>query len=68
MMVGGDLSEAGGALFAPLTHQTKTLLRFGRQPRLLRASLGYRSGCLGAALLALGALSAQPRKESGDGG
>jgi glucokinase len=68
VVLGGGLSEAGGALFAPLADQTKALLRFGRQPRLLRASLGYRSGCLGAALLALDAASAGLEEESDGGG
>lgn len=68
VVLGGGLSEAGEALLGPLTHQTAAVLRLGRQARILRAALGYRSGCLGAALLALDAVAAEPAEKSGGTG
>jgi glucokinase len=56
MVVGGGLAEAGDALLGPLRSGLRERITFHREPRLTRAALGDRAGCLGAALLALDTL------------
>ena len=55
MVLGGGLAEAGGALLDPLRVAIRARLRFQREPVLVHAALGDEAGCIGAALLALGA-------------
>ena len=53
IILGGGLSRAGAALFAPLTARVTNSLGFQRVPRLIPATHGDDAGCLGAAILAL---------------
>lgn len=57
IVLGGGLSEAGDGLLAPLRRAVRERLTFHREPALVRAALGDRAGCLGAALLAVDALA-----------
>lgn len=50
VVIGGGLSNAREALFAPLAARVDELLSFHRRPRLLRAALGADAGLLGSAL------------------
>lgn len=52
IVIGGGLAEAGDRLLAPLRERLAERLTFQRRPRLVRAELGDRAGCLGAGLLA----------------
>lgn len=52
IVIGGGLSQAGGALFEPLTAKLDALLTFHRRPLLLPASIGEDAGVIGAALRA----------------
>ena len=52
IVIGGGLSRAGDALFAPLTSRLDERLSFHRRPRLVPAQLGGNAGLLGAALIA----------------
>ena len=56
VLVGGGLAESGETLLAPLRADLDTRLTFQRRPRLVKAALGDRAGCLGAACLAWDAL------------
>ena len=51
-MIGGGLSRAGDALFAPLAARVNERLSFHRRPLLVPARLGDDAGLLGAALIA----------------
>ena len=52
VLIGGGLAESGAALLDPLRAEVGSRLTFQRPPRLERAALGVRAGCLGAACLA----------------
>ncbi|MDR6906804.1 glucokinase [Agromyces sp. 3263] len=52
IVIGGGLSRAGDALFAPLASRMNERLSFHRRPRLVPAQLGGNAGLLGAALIA----------------
>nr|WSY48796.1 ROK family protein [Streptomyces sp. NBC_00886] len=52
IVVGGGLAAAGDQLLHPLKEQLYKRLTFQRRPDLVRAQLGERAGCIGAALLA----------------
>lgn len=52
IVIGGGLSRAGDALFAPLASRLNERLSFHRRPRLVPAQLGGNAGLLGAALIA----------------
>jgi glucokinase len=52
IVIGGGLSRAGDALFAPLASRVNERLSFHRRPLLLPAQLGGDAGLLGAALIA----------------
>jgi glucokinase len=52
VLIGGGLAESGAALLDPLREEVRSRLTFQRPPRLERAALGVRAGCLGAACLA----------------
>ena len=52
VLVGGGLAESGETLLAPLRRAVEAQLTFQRVPRIERARLGERAGCLGAAALA----------------
>ena len=52
IVIGGGLSQAGGALFAPLQRRLDAILTFPRRPKLLCASIGENAGVIGAALRA----------------
>ena len=52
IVIGGGLSQAGGALFEPLERRLDAILTFHRRPRLLPASIGENAGVIGAALRA----------------
>jgi glucokinase len=54
ILVGGGLAQSGETLFRPLRAAVAEQLTFHRPPRLERAMLGDRAGCLGAAHLAWG--------------
>ncbi|MCW3839578.1 ROK family protein [Micromonospora yasonensis] len=56
VLIGGGLAESGDLLLAPLRRSVDDLLTFHRRPRLQRAALGDRAGCLGAACLTWEAL------------
>jgi len=56
IVLGGGLAEAGDHLLKPLTEAIDARRRFEVAPDLVRAQLGDQAGCLGAALLAEGAL------------
>ncbi|MFE2015193.1 ROK family protein [Streptomyces sp. NPDC059491] len=64
VVVGGGLAESGGLLLDPLRAALARRLSFQRRPRVVRAALGDRAGCLGAGLAAWdaadGAASATP--------
>ncbi|GAA1506282.1 ROK family protein [Agromyces terreus] len=52
IVIGGGLSQAGDALFAPLRERLDARLSFHRRPRLVQARLGDDAGLLGTALAA----------------
>jgi glucokinase len=52
ILVGGGLAQSGETLLAPLREAVRSSLTFQREPRIERARLGERAGCLGAACLA----------------
>ncbi len=52
VLVGGGLALSGETLLAPLRRELDRLRTFQRPPRVVRAALGDRAGCLGAACLA----------------
>jgi len=52
VLVGGGLAESGETLLAPLRADLDCRLTFQRRPRVAKAALGDRAGCLGAACLA----------------
>lgn len=54
VVLGGGLSTAGDLLCTPLAERLAARLTFQRVPKLVRAELGSRAGCQGAALLAAG--------------
>jgi glucokinase len=56
IVLGGGLAEAGDHLLKPLTEAIDARRTFEIVPDLVRAQLGDNAGCLGAALLAEGAL------------
>jgi glucokinase len=56
VLIGGGLAESGAALLDPLRADVASRLTFQRPPRVERAALGERAGCLGAACLAWDAL------------
>jgi glucokinase len=60
VVIGGGLSRAGAALLDPLAERTRARLTFQRMPALVPAALGDRAGCIGAALLALESVRADP--------
>ncbi|MFF1574561.1 ROK family protein [Leifsonia sp. NPDC058292] len=59
IVIGGGLSQAGPALFEPLTAKLDALLTFHRRPLLLPASIGEDAGVIGAALRARDLLAAR---------
>ena len=56
VLIGGGLAESGSALLDPLRTDVASRMTFLHPPRLERAALGVRAGCLGAACLAWDAL------------
>ncbi len=56
VLLGGGLAESGETLLGPLRADVDARLTFQRRPRLEKAALGDRAGCLGAACLAWDAL------------
>ena len=52
VLVGGGLAESGETLLAPLRADLDSRLTFQRRPHIVKAALGDRAGCLGAACLA----------------
>jgi glucokinase len=56
VLLGGGLAESGETLLRPLRADLDARLTFQRRPRLEKAALGDRAGCLGAACLAWDAL------------
>jgi glucokinase len=56
VLLGGGLAESGETLLRPLRADVDARLTFQRRPRLEKAALGDRAGCLGAACLAWDAL------------
>lgn len=54
ILLGGGLAQSGETLLGPLRTAVANQLTFHRPPRLERALLGDRAGCLGAAHLAWG--------------
>jgi glucokinase len=56
VLIGGGLAESGAALLDPLRTDVASRMTFLQPPRLERAALGVRAGCLGAACLAWDAL------------
>lgn len=56
VLLGGGLAESGETLLGPLRAEVAGRLTFQRPPRLAKAALGDRAGCLGAACLAWDAL------------
>ena len=56
VLIGGGLAESGAALLHPLRAAVASRLTLQRPPRLHKAALGERAGCLGAACLAWDAL------------
>lgn len=52
ILVGGGLAQSGETLLEPLRAAVHASLTFQREPRIERARLGERAGCLGAACLA----------------
>ena len=59
VLVGGGLAESGDALLEPLRADVASRLSFQRPPRIAKAALGERAGCLGAACLAWDAVQAR---------
>jgi glucokinase len=59
IVLGGGLSLAGDVLVGPLAAELERRLTFHRRPEFVLATLGDRSGCLGAALLARDLLVSQ---------
>ena len=59
VVIGGGLAESGDAVLEPLRRRTEARLTYQRRPRIVRAALGDRAGCLGAGLLGHCALAAQ---------
>ncbi|MFG1916412.1 ROK family protein [Micromonospora sp. NPDC048898] len=57
IVLGGGLAQAGDRLLIPLRAALHERMTFHREPRLVAAALGDEAGCLGAALLALDAVS-----------
>jgi glucokinase len=56
VLIGGGLAESGAALLDPMRADISSRMTFQHPPRLERAALGERAGCLGAACLAWDAL------------
>jgi glucokinase len=56
VLIGGGLAESGAALLDPMRADISSRMTFQDPPRLERAALGERAGCLGAACLAWDAL------------
>ncbi len=54
VVLGGGLAESGDLLLGPLAARVAGSLTFQRRPAFVRAALGDRAGCLGAACLARG--------------
>lgn len=52
VLLGGGLAESGDLLLIPVRQTVQDLLTLQRRPRVERAALGDRAGCLGAACLA----------------
>jgi glucokinase len=52
VLVGGGVAESGDRLLEPLGTELASMLTFQRMPRIERAGLGDRAGCIGAACLA----------------
>jgi glucokinase len=52
VLLGGGLAESGDLLLEPVRRKVTGALTFQRPPRIERATLGDRAGCLGAACLA----------------
>lgn len=52
VLVGGGLALSGETLLEPLRAEIEALRTFQRPPRVVRAALGDRAGCLGAACIA----------------
>lgn len=52
VLVGGGLASSGEVLLRPLRAAVGAALTFQREPTVVRAALGDRAGCLGAACLA----------------
>jgi glucokinase len=52
VLLGGGLAQSGAVLLNPLRERVQASLTFQRMPRIERATLGDRAGCLGAACLA----------------
>ena len=52
VLLGGGLAQSGDLLLDPLRREVAGSLTFQRLPTLVRAALGDRAGCLGAACLA----------------
>lgn len=63
IVIGGGVSEAGDLLLTPLRTSVTTRLTFQRRPRITRAALGDRAGCLGAGLLAWKATPSNDAKD-----
>lgn len=59
VLVGGGLAQSGETLLVPLRREIDRLRTFQRPPRVVRAALGDRAGCLGAACLAWGSVGRQ---------
>ncbi|MEU4559851.1 ROK family protein [Actinoplanes sp. NPDC023936] len=56
VVLGGGLAEAGDDLLRPVRAAVAQRITFHRSPEIVRAELGDKAGCLGAALLALDSL------------
>ncbi len=56
VLIGGGLAESGATLMDPLRAAVASRLTFQRPPRVERAVLGVRAGCMGAACLGWDAL------------
>jgi glucokinase len=66
IVIGGGLAEAGDALLGPLDKALAGKLTFQYRPAMVRAALGDAAGCLGAGLLALSLVDAEPDIEPAD--
>ncbi|MFJ4840635.1 ROK family protein [Streptomyces sp. NPDC088746] len=64
VVLGGGLARSGAALLGPVRAALVGRLRFHAVPDLVAAELGAEAGCRGAALLALDALSAPPKRNT----